>query len=278
MIRKFYHYIYGQHFILQTDHKPQHTIFGSKKGLPMHTANWLQKWGTILLSYYFKIEYLPLKKFGYVDRLSRLIPKYKEPLEDTMIAFLKSEGELKTTLCNTVREHSVTLEQIKLEALCNEYINQIKVNIFEKDVFSICNDILLYRENMILSTLQKYILKDFHAGHPGSTRMKSLMCSYVHWPNMDKDIENTVKSCKSCALAAKTPLIKFNPWPKTDLPWSRIPIDFTSPLEGYYYLIVVKFLEVAWSTQMQKPNYRNYYKISTWTVRQIRSSGYLSVQ
>ena len=56
---------------------------------------------------------------------------------------------------------------------------------------------------------------------------------------MDKDIENAVKSCKGCALAAKVPPIKFNPWLKTDLPWSRIPIDFAGTLEGYYYLIVV---------------------------------------
>ena len=108
------------------------------------------------------------------------------------------------------------------------------------DIFSICDEVLLYRERVvILSTLQKPILKDFHAGHPESTRMKSLMRSYVHWPNMNKDIENTGKSCKGCTLAAKAPPIKFNPWPKTDLPWFRIHTEFTGPLEGYYYLIVV---------------------------------------
>ena len=56
---------------------------------------------------------------------------------------------------------------------------------------------------------------------------------------MDKDIENAVKSCKGCALAAKAPPIKFNSWPKTNLPWSRIHTDFAGPLEGYYYLIVL---------------------------------------
>ena len=50
------------------------------------------------------MEYLPLKKFGHADGLSRLIPKYKEPQEDMAIASLQSEGELKTTLCNTIWE------------------------------------------------------------------------------------------------------------------------------------------------------------------------------
>ena len=36
--------------------------------------------------------YVP-SKFGHGDGLSRLIPKYKEPLEDTVIVSLQSEGE-----------------------------------------------------------------------------------------------------------------------------------------------------------------------------------------
>lgn len=56
---------------------------------------------------------------------------------------------------------------------------------------------------------------------------------------MDQDIENMVNTCKGCALAAKAPLITHKPWPKTDRPWSRIHVDFTGPLEGFYYLIVV---------------------------------------
>ena len=41
------------------------------------------------------------------------------------------------------------------------------------------------------------------------------------------------------ALAAKYPPIKFSPWPKTDLPWTHIHMDFARPLDGCYYLVVV---------------------------------------
>ena len=121
----------------------------------------------------------------------------------------------------------------------------IKAKILQRDqqmtdIFSTCDNVLLYRERiMIPSTLQKRILKDFYIGHPGITRMKSLMRSFVYWPNMNKDIENVVKLCKGCALAAKAPPVKFNPWSEKDLPWSRIHLHFASPLEGYYYLIVI---------------------------------------
>ena len=85
---------------------------------------------------------------------------------------------------------------------------------------------------VIPRTLQKGILKDFHVGHPGMNRMKSLIRSYVYWPKMDLDISNMVDACKSCALAAKL-------WPKTDQPWSRIRVDFVGPMENIYNLIVV---------------------------------------
>ena len=76
--------------------------------------------------------------------------------------------------------------------------------------------------------------------------MKSLIRSYVYRRCTDRDIESLVKSCKSCVLAAKTPPIKFNPWPETLRPWSRLDIDFAGPLNGSHYLIVVDGL-TKWS-------------------------------
>ena len=133
----------------------------------------------------------------------------------------------------------------KFHRFIHEYINWIKTKVLEKDqrtedVFSTFDDALLYRECVVIpSTLKKFILKDFYDGHPGSNGMKSLIRSFVYWPNVDKDIENAVKLCKGCALDPKAPPIKFNSLPKTDLPWSRIHIDFIAPLEGFYYSIVV---------------------------------------
>ena len=69
---KFHRYLHGRFFTLQTDHKPLITIFGSKKGLPIYTANRLLRWGTILLNYNFKIEYLSSKQISHADGLSRL--------------------------------------------------------------------------------------------------------------------------------------------------------------------------------------------------------------
>lgn len=99
------------------------------------------------------MEFLPSKEHYHVDGLSRLIPKHREPLEDTVIASLRTEGEIKTTLCNTVKELPVTLDQIKGEVLDDEFIRQTKTKIREKDqqssdIFSLCDEVLLVSESL----------------------------------------------------------------------------------------------------------------------------------
>ena len=87
--------------------------------------------------------------------------------------------------------------------------------------------------------LTKKILKDFHTGHPGMSRMRALMRSYVCWLGMDKNIENMAKSCKRCVMVAKAPPIKFNPWPKTDKPWFPLHIDYASSIKGTFFFFVI---------------------------------------
>ena len=81
-VTKFHRYLHGRLFKLQTGHKPLLTIFGSKKGLPVYTANRLLRWGTIFLNYNFKLEYLPSRQIGHANGLSRLVPSQSELLED----------------------------------------------------------------------------------------------------------------------------------------------------------------------------------------------------
>ena len=89
-ITKFHRHLHGRRLILQTDHKPLITIFGSKEGLPVYTANRLLRWGTILLNYNFKIEFLTSKNICHADSLSQLIPKNTRVFEDSISATLRT--------------------------------------------------------------------------------------------------------------------------------------------------------------------------------------------
>ena len=77
---KFHKYIYSRHFTLLTDHRPLLSIFGSRKGIPVHSANRLQRWAAALLGYDFKIEYRKSTDFGQADALS-LASSQRRPLQ-----------------------------------------------------------------------------------------------------------------------------------------------------------------------------------------------------
>ena len=91
----------------------------SKKGIPTHIANQLQRRRTILLNYNFKTEFLPSNRLGHVDGLYRLILKLWEPLKEIVI-----EIEIKSMLCNTIQELPMTINEIKNKAKINKYITK----------------------------------------------------------------------------------------------------------------------------------------------------------
>ena len=98
----------------------------------------------------------------------------------------------------------------------NEKNKKIKVS-----PFSIYDETLMYAQRIVIPrVLRNKVLKEFHLCHPGISRMKSLMTSYTYWSKMNQDIEDLIRYCKGCQLAAKSPPVRTQPWPKMDIPWS----------------------------------------------------------
>lgn len=96
---------------------------------------------------------------------------------------------------------------------------------------------------------RKEILDKLHESHLGMEKCKSRARESLYWPNMCKDIENTVASCETCATYQrqnqKEPLI---PHPVPERPWSKLGADIFE-FEGRSYLLIVdyysKYPEVA---------------------------------
>ena len=61
--------------------------------------------GYDVVKLFIKMEFLPSKEIAHADGLSRLIPKNTEPLEETVIASLKSEMDVKYVLFYTVKKN-----------------------------------------------------------------------------------------------------------------------------------------------------------------------------
>ena len=95
-------------------------------------------------------------------------------------------------------------------------------------------------------TSSRRILDELHDTHPGCSKMKALARSYIWWPRMDADIEDTVKSCTTCQENRPSP--SSDPWELPAQPWSRLHLDFAAPYMGHMFLVLMdahsKWLDV----------------------------------
>ena len=88
--------------------------------------------------------------------------------------------------------------------------------------------------------LQPTVLNELHTGHFRIVCMKSLARSFVWWPNIDCDIEQTVKSCYSCQqIKHMPPSAPVHRWSFPSGPWHRIHLDFAGPFLGHTFLLCV---------------------------------------
>ncbi|UYV68066.1 K02A2.6-like [Cordylochernes scorpioides] len=114
---------------------------------------------------------------------------------------------------------SSTVFGISTKTLTVEEIlkRDIKSNSIESD-YKLNGEILFKNDKVVVpKSFQLEVLKALHSTHLGIVKMKQLARRYCTWKNIDKDIENLVKSCKDC-------LSTQNNSPKAP---------------GYYYLVLI---------------------------------------
>ena len=87
---------------------------------------------------------------------------------------------------------------------------------------------------------QKDMLAELQVGHPGIVRMKELaLITYLWWPNVDLEIEQSVRNCGSCQQVWKSPTVSplaLFMWPSN--PWQRVHIDFAEYKRRHYFILV----------------------------------------
>nr|VZI11363.1 unnamed protein product [Spirometra erinaceieuropaei] len=222
-VKKFHKLLYGRHFTLLTDHKPLLSIFGSKKGIPVYSASRLQRWATILLGYDFDIRYCRTTDFGQADALSRLISNQQEPEEDTVIAAISIEDDVRRQLSDAIRGIPVTAADIRHATEQDPVLRQaityvqtcwpttalagdLRQLFLRRASLSVVDSCLMFADRVVIpSSLRPTVLRQFHAAHPGTCRMKSIARSFAYWPGIDGDIDDLVRRCSRCQQAAKMP-------------------------------------------------------------------------
>ena len=125
---------------------------------------------------------------------------------------------------------------------CPQHVEDLRLKPFfhRRYELSIEQDCLLWGIRVVIPTrYQKDLLEELHVGYPGIVRMKELARSCFWWPNVDLEIEQTVRNRSSCQQVRKPPAAApLAPWLWPSNPWHRIHIDFAEDEKKHYFILV----------------------------------------
>ena len=101
------------------------------------------------------------------------------------------------------------------------------------------------------------------AGHPGMSRMTTLISRKFYWPRMKHDIESWVSYCTTCYLNKRGPNQRKYPLLQeiSGVPFQRVAFDTVSPLEltemGNRYILVLLDYYTKWAEAYPIPNHKS---------------------
>ena len=220
----------------------------------------LQRWALLLSAYDYDIRYRPGKSHANGDTFSRLPlsttpTSTPQPGETVLLFECLSVTPLTVTDIRRGTDRDPLLSRIRTYTLqgwpSSLTEGELQPYWRRRDEISVSDHILLWGSRVIVPPkARERVLEVLHSTHPGVSRMKSLARSYVWWPSMDSEIEQSVKNCQACQqhlnAPAKAPL---HPWEWPERAWSRVHVDYAGPMDGLMFLIVIdaysKWMEVV---------------------------------
>ena len=250
-LKKFHQYIYGRKVYIYTDHKPLLGLLGENKPVPPLASARLQRWALTLSAYDYELNYRKGGENSPADAMSRL------PVTDTQPKKVPVPCET-VNLIDFIDQTPVTSVQIKKWTAKDPLLShalyltmhgwpekcpseELRPYWIRRNELSTHDGCLLWGNRIIVPPQgRKTLLHQLHESHPGVVRMKSLARSYMWWPNMDSNIEDTVRECHPCQENQKSPpSVPIHPWERPREAWSRIHLDYAGPFMGKMFLVIV---------------------------------------
>ncbi|XP_041674675.1 uncharacterized protein K02A2.6-like isoform X1 [Drosophila eugracilis] len=257
--QRFFKYLYARHWTLITDNKPLAQILHPGKSLPTLCISRMANYADFMSNFDFDSITKKSKENSNADYLSRLPIKagvIKE-VEDS-----SSLDEFDNFMIRQIKQLPVTAKGISQETRKDQHLGKI-LQLLENGqclakngykspecIYGLSYGCLTFEHRIVIPTkLRQTILDELHRAHLGVVKMKGIARSFVYWPGIDKDIENTGKACESCAKNAKLPpKCSDHYWEYPKTPWERIHIDYAGPIHSMMLLIITdaysKWLEV----------------------------------
>ena len=244
---KFYLYLYGIKFEVCTDHKQLVTVFSAKSKPPSAR---IERWLLYLQQFQYTLTHIPGKD-NAADVLSRL-PVGSTQDEDTQetedfaygVANAAVPAALLPKQVETASANDPTL-QIVRKAVTTGGWTQLSDTIYKavKDELWVVGQVVMRGTRIVMpQSLWKQTIMLAHEGRLGMVRTKARLRQKVWWPQMDKQVEDAIRSCHPCQLVgprAKPEPLRSSSLP--DRPWQEISVDLLEISNGEHLLVVVDY-------------------------------------
>ena len=245
---RFHKYVYGKHVKIITDHKPLLGLFGHEKAIPEKASSRVIRWAVTLSAYTYELVYRAGSS-NNADALSRLpIPVRSEEEQipqDVFQVFASIDSSPVTSKMiaeETKRERILSrVYNFTLHGWPEKMIDEnLRPYFCRKAEISIDKGCLLWGTRVIIpSSLRQRLMDLLHEEHIGIVRMKAQARAYIWWPQIDMNLERTVKTCCVCQENRNAPPhAPLHPWNWPQHPWSRLHLDFAGPICGKMFLII----------------------------------------
>lgn len=253
----FYYYLLGHKFTIRTDAEGIAYIFNRNGSEPKRLLRRAEGWAMRLDSFDFTIEFVK-GSLNIADPSSRLYEgsdeEYVEGEAPCEIAQISHEtpGAIRFG-----EEHMPPLEVSYQSSMDDEFkavAKALQTDIWEPalSAFEAIKEELREEDGIITrlglavipKALRNKALMLSHKGHPGISKMKSILRERVWWPSMGRAVEEWVESCTACTLNGRreppTPMVRTR---MPDAPWDLLAVDFCGPFNMYGGIYVLVLLD-----------------------------------
>ena len=205
-MEKFHHFLYANHFILETDQKPLEAILS--KSINQATPR-LQRILIRTFPYHFTVWYIPGLTNQLADCLSHLGGQ-----KDTIKLSKLYVYQITNQLC----ARSNSLQEIRIATQKDDELVLLKHTITQrwpsnrKEVPSVIQSYWTFREELTIedgiilqgtrivipAKKQEAVLKLIHEGHLGLNKCKLHAKETVYWPAINDQLEKFALNCSQC--------------------------------------------------------------------------------
>ena len=269
-MEKFHHFLYGNHFILETDQKPLETILA--RSLNQATPR-LQRILIRTFPYNFTVCYLPGLKNQLADCLSRVCGP-KDSIKLPMLSVYQITSQLNARsdslqqLCEASQpDDTLAILKDTIQKGWPSIIKELPSEIqpywtFREELTIEDGPILKGTRIVVPSVKQAEILKLICEGHLGLTKCKLRAKETVYWPDLNDQVEKLVLNCQLClkylqSKCKQTPRMSLG----QEIPaflWTKIATDIFHS-EGDSYLLLVDYTS----------RYPIIYKLTSMTAQHV---------